>query len=295
MPSPRPGRAAAAAALFCAALLLPLAAMAAPLGPMAAAAAAQNKNAAAAPAKNAPVAAPAKNMAAAPAKNTAAAAPSQARKKKGPTPVPPIPTPDATGYVICEDQTYALCASASAFVYQQVSYAKCVIKQGDSISAPPLTYRTVGTNTNNICDVNAFGAENSYMMSTFSLPEEIKAGGPKAMYTCPGGSEGGYAQCDGGWCFSSTSGQLFPGLGAVGEDEIICSCPIVVADTVNAPFGWQFVGPWPCDQRAFSVCDQTPRNGDIIPVGAPPGAGRVLTQLLYGEQYALNECFPSQG
>jgi hypothetical protein len=286
MPSLR--RAAAGAALFCAALLLPLAAVAAPLGPMAAAAA-QNKNAAAAPAKNAAAVPNNKNVAA------AAAPPSMARKKKGPTPVPPIPTPDATGYVICEDQTYALCASASSWVYQQVAYAKCQIKQGDSISVPPLTYRTVGDNFNNICDVNAIGANNGFLASTFSLPEEVKAGGTKALYTCPGGSQGGYAQCDGGLCWRSTSGQLFPGVGAVGEDEIICSCPIVVADTVNAPFGWQFVGDWPCDQRAFSVCDQDPRIGDIIPVGAPPGAGRVLTELLYGQQYALNQCFPSQG
>lgn len=257
--SPNHRRAAAvttATALFCAALFLLLAAT----GPLGATAAEQQPK-------------------------------SNQKKKKGPPPIPPIPTPSPSAYVICEDQTYALCASASAFVYQQVAYAKCVIKNGDSISAPPLAYRD-GDEINNICDVNEMGVSNGYMMSTFSLPEEIKAGGTSAMYTCPGGSQGGYAQCDGGTCFKSTPGQTFPGVGDLDDNEIICSCPIVMATTASAPFGWQFVGPWPCDPDAFSVCDQDPRTGDLIPVGAPPGAGRILTELLYGQQYELNECFP---
>jgi hypothetical protein len=221
----------------------------------------------------------------------AGATAAEQNEKKHRSPVPPIPAPSPEAYVICADQTYALCASASAFVYQHVSYAKCVIKRGDSISAPPLSYKDDGQ-IKNICDVNAMGVSNGYMMSTFSLPDEIKKGGTKAIYTCPGGSEGGYAQCDGGTCFKSTPGQTFPGVGELEDDEIICSCPIVAATTANAPFGWQFVGPYPCQKPAFSVCDQAPRNGAMIPVGSPPGAGRVLTQLLYGQQYELNECFP---
>lgn len=195
-------------------------------------------------------------------------------------------------YAICSNQTYALCASASAFVYQEVSYAKCIIKRGDSISAPPLTY-TEGAQVKNICDMNAEGVPNGYMMSTFSLPQEVKKGGNKALYTCPGGSTAGYAQCDGGTCFKSSTGKFFPGVGQVGNDEIICSCPITTPTTSNAPFGYQFIGPFPCQQQAFSVCSQNVGNGSIIPVGSPPGAGRILTEALYGRNYRINECKPN--
>lgn len=194
-------------------------------------------------------------------------------------------------YAICSNQTYALCASASAFVYQDVSYAKCIIKRGDSISAPPLTY-VDNAQVKNICDMNAEGVPNGYMMSTFSLPQEVKKGGSKALYTCPGGSTAGYAQCDGGTCFKSSTGKYFPGVGMVGNDEIICSCPITTPTTSNAPFGYQFIGPFPCQERAFSVCSQNVGNGSIIPVGSPPGAGRILTEALYGRNYLINECKP---
>lgn len=198
----------------------------------------------------------------------------------------------SNAYAICTNQTYALCASASAFVYQDVSYAKCIIKNGDSISAPPLTYKQ-GRRTKNICDMNAQGASNGYMMSTFSLPQEIRRGGNKALYTCAGGATAAYAQCDGGTCFKSTIGKTFPGVGQLNADEIICSCPMTKPTTSSAPFGYQFVGPYTngCDQSAFDVCTQNVVNGTIIPVGAPPGAGRVLTEALYGREYAINECF----
>lgn len=189
---------------------------------------------------------------------------------------------------ICKNQIYALCASAKAFVFQEVSYAKCIIKKGDSISAPPLVYNS--RTGQNICDINAEGANNGYMSSTFSLPEETLKGGSKALYTCPGGSTGDYAQCDGGTCFTSTRGQVFPGLGKLREDEIICSCPITKANTSVAPFGYQFIGPYPCQTEAFNVCNKQTTNGDIIPVGSPPGAGRVLSYALYGRNFRLNEC-----
>jgi hypothetical protein len=195
-------------------------------------------------------------------------------------------------YAICTGRTYALCAAASAFVYQDVSYAKCIIKNGNSISAPPLSYRS-GNRIKNICNMNAEGVANGYMMSTFSLPDEVKKGGSKALYTCPGGATGAYAQCDGGTCFKSTSGKYFPGVGQLGADEIICSCPMTKPTTANAPFGYQFIGAYPCQQQAFSVCSQNVVNGTIIPVGSPPGAGRVLTEALYGQQFPINECSPN--
>ena len=196
---------------------------------------------------------------------------------------------ESKAYAICSNQTYALCASASAFVYADVSYAKCIIKWGDSISAPPLSY-TTGDKTKDICDVNAFGKRNGFMMSTFSLPQQVKKGGDKALYTCPGGSTGSYAQCDGGTCFKSTSVQYFPGVGKVAANEIICSCPITQPAVTDAAFSYQFIGPYPCQQKAFSVCSQNVQNGSIIPVGSPPGAGRVLTEALYGHQFPINEC-----
>ena len=197
---------------------------------------------------------------------------------------------DTDPYVICSNQTYALCASASSFVYGDVAYAKCVIKRGDSISAPPLTYTTATGQTLNICNMNAIGVRNGFMMSTFSLPVQVRAGGNKALYTCPGGSTAAYAQCDGSTCFKSTSGKYFPGVGMVAKNEIICSCPMTKPADTNAPFSYQFIGPYPCRPEALSVCNQDVVNGSIIPVGSPPGAGRVLTEALYGRQYPINEC-----
>ena len=51
-----------------------------------------------------------------------------------------------------------------------------------------------------MCAVNAAGAENKYMVSTYSLRRTggiIAGKGNSAVYTCPGGdSAGAYAQCD---------------------------------------------------------------------------------------------------
>ena len=207
----------------------------------------------------------------------------------------PMPSPAMAdeAYAICSNQTYALCASASAFVYGDVSYAKCIIKRGNSISAPPLSFTTRNGKTADICDVNAAGPRNGYMMSTFSLPLEVRQGGNRALYTCAEASTGSYAQCDGGVCFKSSSGQFFPGVGWVGKDQIVCSCPITKPAADDTHFTYQFIGPYPCQQQAFSVCSQPVDNGTIIPVGSPPGAGRVLTQALYGHQFPINECAPN--
>jgi hypothetical protein len=42
-------------------------------------------------------------------------------------------------HAICKNQTYALCAEASSFVFNNLAYAKCQIEHGDSISAPHST------------------------------------------------------------------------------------------------------------------------------------------------------------
>ena len=37
-------------------------------------------------------------------------------------------------FVVCHDQTYALCATASCTVYNGVAYCQCDVLRGDSIS-----------------------------------------------------------------------------------------------------------------------------------------------------------------
>jgi hypothetical protein len=58
-------------------------------------------------------------------------------------------------FKICSGQTYALCATASCFVLNGVSYCTCDVKSGDSISAP-FSF----DNDQDICTVNAEGADN---------------------------------------------------------------------------------------------------------------------------------------
>src|ERR1700687_4549105 len=78
-------------------------------------------------------------------------------------------------FVVCEHQRYALCAEASCFVYNGVAYCKCDIMNGDSISLQ-LSYSSP-LGERNVCDVNRQGQPNGYMISTFSLPKNVKKGG----------------------------------------------------------------------------------------------------------------------
>src|SRR5271167_2046555 len=83
---------------------------------------------------------------------------------------------------ICRNQTYALCATARCNVYDGVAYCQCQVKSGNSISLPfPM-------GKGDVCSVNAAGAKNQYMVSTYSLPHEVVAGqGKQAVYDCKGG------------------------------------------------------------------------------------------------------------
>lgn len=196
-------------------------------------------------------------------------------------------------FVICSGQTYALCAVASCFVMDGVSYCACAIESGDSISLAD----TFG-NGQNVCTVNADGVGNGYMVSTFSMPASVVApGGNQALYTCPAGtSNGAYAQCDGGLCFTSTEGALSPGFNEpLNAGQIICSCPITVADPAAARIGYQIAGPYPCQKSFFKNCNRATANkktGAQIYVGAPVGTARVLAHALYGSVPKLNECLP---
>jgi hypothetical protein len=184
---------------------------------------------------------------------------------------------------ICKDQIYALCATASCFVFNDVAYCKCDVEFGDSISEA-FTF-----DHQNVCTVNAQGRRNGYMVSTFSVPASIvKPDGNMALYTCPAAtSDGAYAQCDGGICFQSTRGQVFPGFaGRLQQSEIICSCPITIADPSTAKIGYQIVGPYPCQKSFLKNCSSATANthtGTTIYVGAPTGSGKILARLLYGQ------------
>ena len=129
-----------------------------------------------------------------------------------------------SSFKVCKDQTYALCAAARCNVYDGVAYCQCEVKHGDSISLPfPMG------KDEDVCSINAAGADNKYMVSTYSLPEQIASPqGGGGVYTCEGGKSGGaYAQCDGGLCFRSTEETTFPGFDKpVPKGQIICSCPI---------------------------------------------------------------------
>lgn len=216
------------------------------------------------------------------------------------TPIPtatpsstPSPVPSATPtpvFTICTNQTYALCATASCFVLDGVAYCKCQVESGNSISL------TDAFDGQNICTVNAQGVGNGYMASTYSLPDSVVApNGNQALYTCPAStSTGAYAQCDGGLCFTSTQGQSFPGFGSpLAGNQIICSCPLTLADPATATTGYQIVGPYPCQQSFFQNCNRitaSKRNGSQIYVGAPAGVPVFLTQQLYGSVPPLNRC-----
>lgn len=207
------------------------------------------------------------------------------------SPVPTCGSPESSSspFIILDNQKYALCATASCFVFNDVAYCRCDAKFGRSISET-FTY----DHGKDVCTVNKEGAANgSYVVSTYSLPPSVLKGGNQASYTCPGNSDGAYAQCDGGICYTSTQGKSFPGFDKpLAQNEIICSCPI----TPHRPgrVGYQIVGPYPCEASFFDNCNRTTANkttGSTLYVGAPTGTGRLMTILLTGNNPQANECF----
>ena len=213
-------------------------------------------------------------------------------------------------FVVCQDQRYALCAEAHCFVYNGAAYCKCNVMTGDSISLQ-LSYSS-GGGEQNVCDVNQQGVGNGYMVSTFSLPDNVEKGGPAAVYTCPGWANArggvsapvGYGQCDGGICFTSSRDHRFPGFhDALQHDQIICSCPISTDATPGSTdrAGYQIFGPYDpgapegsrCDANACAACGvpNPTANGTTVPVGAPTGSGEFLALRLDGPPPpVLNQC-----
>jgi hypothetical protein len=193
-------------------------------------------------------------------------------------------------FKICKDQTYALCAAARCNVYDGVAYCQCDVKHGDSISLPfPMG------KDEDVCSINAAGANNKFMVSTYSLPDSIASPqGGGAVYTCQGeDADGAYAQCDGGLCFRSTEETTFPGFDKpVPKGQIICSCPITQASSGKAQ-SYQILGPYPCDKSFFKYCKAATANsktGSTIYVGAPAGTAAALAVQLNGKVPPLNEC-----
>jgi hypothetical protein len=194
-------------------------------------------------------------------------------------------------FKVCKDQTYALCAAAKCNVFDGVAYCQCDVKHGDSISLPFPT-----GSGEDVCSINAAGADNKYMMSAYSLPEQLASPqGGGAVYTCPGDtSDGTYAQCDGGLCFPSSEETSFPGFDKpMQKGQIICSCPIKEAKPHTSQAGYQILGPYPCDKSFFRYCKgatANSRTGSKIYVGAPIGAAARLAVLLNGHASPINEC-----
>ena len=195
-------------------------------------------------------------------------------------------------FKVCKDQTYALCAAAQCNVFDGVAYCQCDVKHGNSISLPfPMG------KDEDVCSINAAGANNKYMVSTYSLPEQIASPqGGGGVYTCSSqNSDGAYAQCDGGLCFRSTEETTFPGFDKpVPKGQIICSCPITQAKPGTSTAGYQILGPYPCDKSFFKYCKGAVANsntGSTIYVGAPIGTAAGLTALLTGKAAPpLNDC-----
>lgn len=182
------------------------------------------------------------------------------------------------------DQTYALCAGAVAFVFDDVAYAKCQRLEGNSI-ADAHTYPG-----GDALSVNQLlTASGRAMVSTYSPPDPEDY----ALYECP--AKGAFAQCNGGLC-TAFEGE-FPGLGEIASDEVVCSCPITYAERV-----YHVTGPAECPatQAGYdSVCGTGDRkdvtaDGTILHIGAggPPAATIDGLNRLYDEAFGTTTPIP---
>lgn len=130
-----------------------------------------------------------------------------------------------------KNQKYALCAGAVTFNFDGITYARCVLKDGNSLA---LKHPYKGGNAETVNKIGNAPGNGSFLVSTYSPPSPDE----NALYSCT--SSGAYAQCNGGICFTNTTGNEFPGLGRLASNEIICSCPITVAK------GYHVTGPAQC-------------------------------------------------
>jgi len=170
------------------------------------------------------------------------------------------------------NQEYALCAGAESFNFNGVTYAKCRKQYGNSLG---ITHSYSGGNVQTVNDIGTAPGNGSFIVSTYSPPDSSLF----AIYDCKGKRKaakttGSFAQCDGGICFTNTSGRNFPGVGPVADDEIICSCPIISTSIYHV---W---GPADCpatQSEYDAICAKgskkmTRADGAILHVGntGPP-------------------------
>ena len=208
-------------------------------------------------------------------------------------------------FIELKNQPYALCALATSFVYNEITYAKCDILQGNSISLPqrfPFP-PPPGVTPGNISTMNQGQPRlGGYIVSTYSPPAgATDPAGNLAIYTCEGGT---YSQCDGGLCFTSTSANgagggggnasSSPLWGQVSNKQIICSCPII-----STQLTFQVMGPKPCPTTAAAydaVCGAhvgKHNNAGVTFIGSPiVGGFQNLGACLLGQTQPLtmNEC-----
>lgn len=204
---------------------------------------------------------------------------------------PPLPGT----YTELLNQPYALCAGAETVNFDEVTYAKCKLMRGNSISKGlqyPLpanpTFNAI-PRSGDIATVNKGPPVlKGYVVSTYSPPRgAISPRTELALYNCDSGS---YAQCDGGLCFGSTTGKTSSLWGKVGKNEIICSCPVVTTQLSFQVFG---PGQCPTTREAYdAVCAKNAtaqNNGAILYIGAAPGGPEALAACL-GKPAAFNTC-----
>src|SRR5262245_62017107 len=81
------------------------------------------------------------------------------RGSAGAAPQKPSCSSVTNGAKILDNQTYALCAVAKCFVFNEVAYCRCDIKKGDSVS------QSLDFDDNqDVCTVNEEGVKNGYMV-----------------------------------------------------------------------------------------------------------------------------------
>jgi hypothetical protein len=193
-------------------------------------------------------------------------------------------------YVILKDQPYALCAGAPSVNFNAITYAKCSKLTGDSLSIPQNFPFPSVRPKGNISTVNEGAPEaGGYIVSTYSPPAgAIGSSGNLAVYTCEAGTA---AQCDGGICFTSTTGKSSKLWGQVENNQIICSCPVL-----TTPIPFEVMGPFPCPRTAVEfdrVCGANVsaiNNGAIIYIGGPAGGFVKGAACLTGTSPNFNTC-----
>ena len=192
-------------------------------------------------------------------------------------------------FKICRDQTYALCAAARCNVFDGVAYCQCDVKHGDSISLP----FAMGKDED-VCSINAAGAANKYMISTYSLPgrSPLRRGAARptpARPTRAAPTRSATADCASGAprrrrSRASTS-QCRKDKSSVPAQSRRAAPPADIKSSGHTPA----TSPSSNTAKATTANSKT---GSTIYVGAPIGTAAGLAVQLNGKAPPLNECSP---